>query len=297
MLITKIIDGFIEERSAISRSETVRYIKDQTNSLNKFFNTFNIVDFNDLKKEYVLEFIQLEKKKKNTNVTINKKISVLKRLIKFSLLYEQELTKDLNMILNLPKLREHSISYPTLTNEQLEKVIHFYNGISINDFRDYRLKIILGVLLSTGCRATELLNIKINNINLNTRKIYLEHTKTEKPRYAYFPFSFADILEDYILRYNNEYLITNYEGEYLGINALTCIFKRLTIKLGFKVSPHIIRHTFATKQLQNGIDIESLRKLMGHTRLTTTQIYLTLNDTYVKTQYDKYNVWSSYGGK
>lgn len=293
MKIDLLINSFIHERSALSRSETVRYIKDQTKALKKYFNKIKIYDLDDLKKEHVLELIQIEKKKKNTNVTINKKISMLKRLIKFSILYDQELTKDLNMILNLPKLREHSISYPTLTNEQLEKVINFYNTIKINDFRDYRLKIILGVLLSTGCRATELINIQIKNINLNSRKIYLEHTKTETPRYAYFPISFAEILEDYILRYNNEYLITNFEGEFLGINALVCIFKRLSEKLGFKVSPHIIRHTFATKQLQNGIDLESLRKLMGHTRLTTTQIYLLLNDNYIQAQYDKFNILSN----
>ena len=291
MQINKIINLFILERAAILRIETVRYIKDQINALNKYFIQNNIYDFNDLKKSNILDFIQLEKNKKNSNVTINKKISMLKRLIKFSVLYDQELTKDLNMILNLPKLREHSISYLTLSNDELKKVIYFYSNLNITEFREFRLKIILGVLLSTGCRATELLNIKIKNINLNTRKIYLEYTKTEKPRYVYFPVSFAENLENYIIRYNNDFLITNYKGEYLGINALVCIFKRLSEKLGFKVSPHIIRHTFATKQLENGIDLESLRKLMGHTRLTTTQIYLLLNDNFVQSQYDKYNIF------
>lgn len=288
MNIEKIINNFFNENRIKLRKETIRYLNDQVKPILLFLKANKINDFNKLKYDHLLKFIENEKNKGNSNQTINKRIMIIKRLIKYAFKENQKNTKDLNYILNFEKLKSHSNSYIRLDNIQLNKLINYYNKININDFYKFRLKIIIGLLLSTGVRATELLFIKIENINLNERKIYLEHTKTEQPRVVYITNDLAKNIQNFISIYKiNDFLICNIEKKPLNLNSLTCIFKRLSNKLKYSISPHKLRHTYASKQLENGMNIEALRKIMGHTNLKTTQIYLNLNDNFIKKEFDK----------
>lgn len=293
MKIKEVATLFIEEQTALWRAETVRYDKDQIRPILAYMDSVPIEDFDDLKKVDVLKFITFEKEKGLSSITINKHLNMLKRLILFAYENEQQETKQLTLITHIPNLKAHYTPFPTLTNEQLVKLVDYYKSLKTTDFKHFRLKVILGLLLCTGIRMTESLFIESKNINLNERVILLERTKTEKVRNAFIAEEFTPILREYMEKYPFEYLITTKEGNQLTADNMSCIFKRLSKTIGFSVSPHIIRHTFATNCIENDMDLETLRVLMGHTRLTTTQIYLNLSTKHKKAEYDKANIFSN----
>lgn len=294
MNISELINQFLLEQSIIRRKETIRYDKDQTDALLKYFNLKSISDTSQFTKLVLLDFIQYQQTVLNvSNTTINKRLVMWQRLIRYGIQNEL-ITENLQFmtILQFKKLRCHSIPKDTLTDEKLSKLLEYIDTLNIRAYSTFRLKLMLLICLSTGVRLTELINIKQEYINISTMSIYLERTKTETPRTLYIDKSIIPLLKLFMQMYPSTYLFCRKDKVQLTADNVTCIFKRISTKLDFNLSPHIIRHTFATKLIKNGIDIESLRKLMGHTSITTTQRYFELSSDYVQAQHQKYSIFS-----
>ena len=153
-----------------------------------------------------------------------------------------------------------------------------------------RDKAIFEFFLSTGCRLSEVINIKTENINFYNRSV----TVTGKgDKVVYFSVRAKIFIEDYL---NNEsknktYLFTSSVYPY---NKLTNRgMERIIHKIGEKANlkeplyPHKLRHTFATNALSSGMDITSIQQLLGHNDLNTTQIYAEINNSIVHSQYNR----------
>lgn len=282
------------------RAETLRYDKELIEPIINYFTGKGINDFDHLKRSDVYDYIDyMRDVKQNSETTINKRIAMLKRLIRFSINEDnQAITPDLSKILQIEKSKVKVNSKHTLTKSEIGELIKFYDGIKTTSFRGLRLKVILGICLCCGFRFNEVRNIEKNNISISDKTIKLTFTKTGKPRYGHLTEELATYIQQFIDEYNNNsnniYLITDYDGNQLSMNGLVKILQRLTNKLNIKISICGLRHTFASYLLMNGADIESLRRLMGHTRLTTTQIYLDgISDEHVVTQYELSNIFAN----
>ena len=155
--------------------------------------------------------------------------------------------------------------------------------------------LIIRMLYATGLRVSELVNIKLNDINIAERSIIVLG-KGEKERIVIFGYHTQEVLTDYLNngRYqvdtkNSEYLFLNKDGNKLSDRYVRKIIDDIIIKasITMHVSPHMLRHTFATSMLNNGADLVSVKDLLGHESLNTTSIYTHVSDEKIKEVYNK----------
>ncbi len=168
---------------------------------------------------------------------------------------------------------------------------------SIPDTRTWigmRNLLIIRMLYATGLRVSELINIKLNDINVNERTIKILG-KGSKERIVVFGYHTKEALDDYLNRGRRQvdfqgspYLFLNKDGNRLSARYVRKIIDDIIFKASVKmhVSPHMLRHTFATGMLNNGADLVSVKDLLGHESLNTTSIYTHVSDEKIKEVYN-----------
>lgn len=224
-----------------------------------YFKENNILDSEELNKEVLANFVMLSKERNNTNRTINLRIQILKNMFK-----ENEVENE-DLFL-LKKLKEEKNTFNALTNVELKKVIDYINS----DAMHLNNKVMLFVLIDTGIRINELLNIKVCNINFYNNTIYLINTKSHKPRSVPFSDYLGEMLRKYIDEYNLKENL--FEMTYSGCIA---VFNRIKNKLNLnKFHPHMLRHTFASRLHKNGATVFIIQELLGHSSISITQRYI-----------------------
>ncbi|PWN66951.1 site-specific tyrosine recombinase XerD [Chryseobacterium phosphatilyticum] len=210
-------------------------------------------------------------------------ISSIKAFFKF--LLEDEFREDNPAaLLEGPKL---GLYLPdTLSLPDINRIIA---AIEINTDLGKRNHCIIEVLYGCGLRVSELIDLKISNINFKEQYIKI-HGKGNKTRFVPLADYTAEMLESYIKevrskgKINKKYedtLFLNSRGTSMSRVIVFLIIKELTDKAGVnkKISPHTFRHSFATHLLQNGADLRYIQEMLGHSSITTTEIY-----THLKTE-------------
>jgi integrase/recombinase XerD len=210
-------------------------------------------------------------------------ISSIKAFFKF--LLEDEYREDNPAaLLEGPKL---GLYLPdTLSLPDINKII---SAIEVNSDLGKRNQCIIEVLYGCGLRVSELIDLKISNINFKEQYIKV-NGKGNKTRFVPLADYTAELLENYIQdvrsksKINKKYedtLFLNSRGTSMSRVIVFLIIKELTDKAGVskKISPHTFRHSFATHLLQNGADLRYIQEMLGHSSITTTEIY-----THLKTE-------------
>jgi len=244
------------------------------------------IEVSDLTYRTVLEFLEwLQVNRGNSIATRNQRQAALNSFIHY-LMYEfPEYLAEFQLIIGLPvkKAPQKEISYLKTEGVQLlfEQVdIHKRNGL-----RDYAL---LTLLYTTGIRVSELINIKVKDVSLQSPPTLLVHGKGQKSRYVPLLSSAVRILRDYIVSDGlnkehclNDWLFKNHMKEPFrrqGINYLIKKYADLVrtqnpdlIPADF--SPHKMRHTTAMELVDSGVDLIYIRDLLGHVSVKTTEAY------------------------
>lgn len=237
------------------------------------------VTFEDIK-DY-LEHLNLKKEKTSS---IRRKISSLKSFYKF--LYK-------NKYINKKDYPLTKIAYPKM-EKKLPKFIYYNDLLEIinessKDKDGVRDRLIIEMLYATGVRVSELINIKINDIDFNNRRIIVLG-KGNKERIVYYGEYAEEVLKEYMKtheRKNHNYLFVNSKGGKLTDRGVRYIIDNIMSKLSVKthVTPHVLRHTFATDMLNNGCDIKVVQELLGHSSLKATEIYTHVTNEHLKKVY------------
>ena len=237
------------------------------------------VTFEDVK-DY-LEHLNLKKEKSSS---VRRKISSLKSFYKF--LYK-------NGYMDKKDYPLTKVAYPKM-EKKLPKFI-YYNDLleiineSTKDKDGVRDRLIIEMLYATGVRVSELVNIKINDIDFNNRRIIVLG-KGNKERIVYYGEYAEEVLKEYLKthdRKNHNYLFVNAKGGQLTDRGVRYIIDNIMSKLSVKVhvTPHVLRHTFATDMLNNGCDIKVVQELLGHSSLKATEIYTHVTNGHLKKVY------------
>jgi integrase/recombinase XerD len=193
------------------------------------------------------------------------------------------------------KTPKRTKSLPKSLNEyEVKKLIH-----AIGDLKDdsshkkafkLRNKLILTLLYSTGLRVSELVTLETDSVDLDERTIRIRG-KGEKDRIVLFDENTQILIEDYLSKrsMDGDYLFVNRSGNHLTPRYIQMMIKEYAEAAGIrkKVTPHILRHSFATHLLKNGVDIRAIQQLLGHSNLSTTQIYTSVDMQTLKTVYDR----------
>jgi integrase/recombinase XerD len=153
-----------------------------------------------------------------------------------------------------------------------------------------RNKLILALLYSSGLRISELVHLRTDSLDMEERTVRIRG-KGEKDRIVLFDQSTKLLMEEYLKKRSNnsEYLFINRSGNHLTPRYVQMMIKDYARIAGIKkkVTPHILRHSFATHLLKNGVDIRAIQQLLGHSNLSTTQIYTSVDMQTLKNVYDR----------
>ena len=247
-----------------------------------FINYLDKVDYLKIKDEdvvYYLEYLYNQKYNKNS---ISRKLSSLRSF------YNYLVNNDIiayNYFNNHKNPKKDKILPKYIKDEDLE--------LMFSKTKNIRDKLILESLFVTGIRVSELVNIKINDINLYNREIKI-FGKGSKERIVIFSTNCLNNLNNYLKerdkidKKNSNYLILNKNGGKISTTSIRNILNKIKLISGAKtkITPHMLRHTFATDMLNNGADLVSVKKLLGHESLDTTSIYTHVTNEQVKKVYE-----------
>ena len=223
------------------------------------------------------------------------KSSIARKLSSLRTFYDYLLKKDIVKInyFKMFKNPKKERSLPKYVKE--EDIDKMFLVPNTRTWIGQRNILIIRMLYSTGVRISELVNIKINDININDRTIRILG-KGSKERIVVFGNNTKEVLEDYLNRgrrevdiHNSNYLFLNKDGNRLSTRYIRKIIDDIIFKASIEmhVSPHMLRHTFATGMLNNGADLVSVKDLLGHESLNTTSIYTHVSDDKIREIYNK----------
>lgn len=202
----------------------------------------------------------------------------------FGWLYMEEKIKK-NPMLKIRSLKlDKKNARQALSVEELERLRDACDG--------YREKALVEFLVSTGCRLSEVTQLRADDLNFSDRSV-LVTGKGDKDRVVYFSVRARLMLQEYIKeRKGGDGLFVSTKAPYLPLKqrAIQRIIQAISERAGLsiRVHPHLLRHTFATHALNAGMDVTAIQRLLGHEDISTTQIYAAMNEDVIKHQYNKY---------
>jgi len=231
----------------------------------------------------------LKDEKHDDNSSISRKLSSLRGFYKY-MANEGIVKTNVFSLVNGPKKSKKLPRY--FEYNELEKLFSVPN---INTPLGQRDSLLLEMLYATGVRVGELVNIKVKDIDLGRRNIIILG-KGNKERYVTYGEYCEDILKKYLddgyillNKSNSEYLFLNNNGGNLTERGVRYILDELIKKTSInkKISPHMIRHSFATHLLNEGCDLLTVQKLLGHESIKATQVYTHVTTDRLKEVYFK----------
>lgn len=214
--------------------------------------------------------------------SVQQKLAALKSFYRYCL-EENRIKKNPTLMVKTPQKEDSLPSY--LTKRQLALL----QELAIDNSRD---RAIVESLYATGARISELLSIRLEDIKWETRQILIRKGKGNKERPVLFSHECAERLKHYlnIRKMNSEYLFSNARGQPISRHVVQLLFRRYSETLGFKVTPHTLRHTFAAHLTEKGMDFTYIQELLGHANINSTRIYTRLMNQERKKQYDHYQL-------
>ena len=272
----KVIDDYLEFLK-YQKNYSNYTITSYENDITEFFNYINSEGLNYKNIEYsdIRFYLMYLKEKEDNNSSIDRKLSALRGFYKY-LVNEGIVHNNVFSLVNGPKKSKKLPRY--FDYNELEEMFLIPDTNTALGQRDLLL---LEMLYATGCRVGELVSIKVKDIDFNRRTILIIG-KGNKERYLNYGEYCEDILKKYLkdgylsLNINkSEFLFLNKNGGVLTERGVRFILDKIIKQTGINknISPHMIRHSFATHLLNEGCDLLTVQKLLGHESIKATQIY------------------------
>lgn len=271
---------YLNKELNYSENTEISYREDITNFLN--YLEKNQLNYKKIDGEIIRDYLKYLDEAKLKNSTIARRISALRTFYNYLLNKNIVDTNLFNSIRN-PKLEKKLPNY--LSYEELAKIL---DNIDISTKIGLRNRLLVEMFYATGCRVSEMINIKVSDINKSNNSIRIMG-KGSKERIVYFGEYARDYLDRYLPLIDTDYLFTQESRDKLSIHDVEYIISDLVKNLALKthVTPHTLRHTFATHLLNNGADIKTVQELLGHSSLNTTGIYTHVSNERIKEVYRK----------
>ena len=247
-------------------------------------------DYNKITKEDIKDYLKYLNASKYSKASTDRKISSIKTFHHY--LYRCYSIEDISK--NIERSKKQRKLPNILAIEEIEILLDFKLKTSF----DYRNKAMLELMYATGLRVSEIINLTLNNIDLEN-KIVRCFGKGNKERMVPFGDVCKSYLEIYInnhrtallKKYITDSLFLNNHGKKMTRQGFELIVNEIAKKqnLNRKITPHMLRHSFATHLLNNGADLRSIQIMLGHDNLSTTQIYTNVSNQILKENYDLYH--------
>ena len=249
-----------------------------------------IPSFKQVNKEVIVNYMQSEKNNNKANSSILRSVSSLRKFFQY-LAQEKIIEKDPMLLIDTPKKKQHLPQ--VLTKEEVEKLLRSPNTGQVLGLRD---RVMLELMYATGLRISEIINLKLEDLHL-TMGTLQTLGKGHKERIV----PVGDEAIKWVNRYLEEarpkllkqkrsnYLFLNFHGNNLTRQGVWKNLKAEVRKAGIQknITPHTLRHSFATHILENGADLRIVQELLGHADISTTQIYTHLSNKQLADIYNR----------
>lgn len=273
--------NYIEIEKGLSSNTSLAYERDISS-----FMDFCDTDISSITKLHVSSFILHLKENNLTQTSISRKISAIKSFFKWACANEYVKTNPISFI-EQAKIPKH---LPKVLSES--EIITLEN-LEITIFE----KIVIELLYSCGLRVSELCNLQVNNVNFKGQHIIC-FGKGSKERLIPFGKTAKELLNEYFIYRKNivetyglstNKVLLQSDGRETNRQDVYRLIHSLGKNLNKDISPHTLRHTFATHLLDNGADLRIVQELLGHSNVSTTQLYTHISKKRLKDIYFKIN--------
>ncbi len=288
------IESFLNDLS-VEKNYSEATIKTYRNELYKYqeYIEWKKIDYRLVNKEVVRDYLKYLDKLNYKNRSISTNISAIRSFYGY-LVIHQVLSKNIFNGIRNPKLEK---TLPNFLSEiDVSKILEFSSlpnyKKSIYTTRD---ELILNLLYDTGCRGQELVSICLKDIDFKEKSIKVLG-KGSKERIVFYGENTEDVLNCYLKdratllgEKNSKYLLVTKESGRMTSRRVAQIIDEIVLLVAVRhhVTPHTLRHTFATHLLNNGADLRSVQTLLGHSSLGTTQIYTHVSNERLRSAYLK----------
>ncbi|MGM9857634.1 MAG: tyrosine-type recombinase/integrase [Bacilli bacterium] len=277
---------------------SVNTVKSYCDDINKFLKYCNDEEINylEVKEMDIRNYLSLCFIMKLTKRTMKRRISSLRFFYAFLIKFDYMTLNPLDFI----SLKKGYNKLPEVLYDEVLDKLFKYNQ-NRDDFLKCRDQAILELLYSSGIRASELIDIEFSNLDLNSRIIRI-CGKGNKERLVPFSKNAQEAINYYLKDIRpvllgkskndvvSQNLFLNSKGQKLTLRGLEYILNNIEVKTGIDVHlhPHVLRHSFATKLLDNEVDLRTIQELLGHSSLSSTEVYThvsieSLQETYKNT--------------
>lgn len=287
--ILQVFLEFLSVEKGLSLNTVLSYSRDMK-KLIQFFKKEKI-HWQRAREEDLAKFVQHQSRAGLSARSLARLISSLRSFYKF-LVLDGVIEKNPSVNLSSPKTWLHLPKFLTLKEVEL-----LMNQPDEKDSRGFRDKAMLELLYATGLRVSELIALEPKDLNLE-EGFLICRGKGGKERIVPLGGSAVNALRKYLsearpklVKQSSESLFLTYRGHAFTRQGFWKLLKTYAKKagLGLKISPHTLRHSFATHLLERGADLRSVQLMLGHSQITTTQIYTHVTRERLRRIYDKYH--------
>jgi len=276
---------YLEYERKYSNNTITNYEKDLLD-FEEYLKT-NKKDFKNLSYSDVTDYLIFLSSSKLASSSINRHLSSIRSFYEY-LIKNSKVSSSPFKLITGPKKEKKLPNYL-----QYDEFIDLIEACD-EDPLGMRNRMILELLFATGLRVSEATSVKLKDINFKNREIHVLG-KGKKERIVYFNKVCQEIMSKYVLEARQallngkkcDYLLVNHLGNPLTRRGVQDILERLILKssIKHKITPHTLRHTFATLMLNEGMDIREVQELLGHERLSTTNIYTHISNEKLRSVY------------
>ncbi len=254
-----------------------------------FLRSKGLTDLVNVKEEDLEEYVDSMKEQHFATATVSRNIASMKAFFHF-LSQEKLIEKDISERLKAPKIEKKMPEI--LTTEEVVRLLEQPSGDSPKEIRD---KAMLELLYATGIRVTELITLRIKEVNLSMSFIVCKDAHKERA----IPFGMAaknalikymtEAREQMVEDKSSDILFANCSGSPMSRQGFWKLIKYYSKKAGITadITPHTLRHSFAAHLVENGADLRSVQEMLGHSDISTTQIYANMNHNRIREVYAK----------
>lgn len=280
MLFDKYEDYLNYEKN-FSKHTVSAYLRD-VKVFEKFLAQNDCKISNEINYSFIRQWIVSLSEKRYSKTSINRKIASLKSYFNFLVNIDIIESSPLKGHKNLKSSSKIVIPF---SEDEIMQVFENFNDSKISD----RDKLIIEIFYSTGLRREELINIKIQDIFLQEGLIKILGKRSKERLIPILP-SLSKNLKNFISNNNNsKYLFETKKLKKISVSTVYRLINKYfrLVSSKVKVSPHVLRHTFATHMLNNGADINTIKEILGHSSLSSTQIYTKIKLPKIVNDYNK----------
>lgn len=290
-LMEKEIDQFISylhNTKKTSENTEMSYRRD-LNKVLKYMKEQGIAEVSEITVTHLHSYILYLEKNHFAAATISRNIASIKAFYHY-LFKEGKVSEDISEVLKPPKIEKKIPEI--LSEEQVNRLLEQPGMGSPKEIRD---KAMLELLYATGIRVTELISLKVTDVNLklgfivcrdnNKERVVPFGREAKNALLRYLESARRDMIENE----EEDTLFVNYSGQPMSRQGFWKLIKYYAKKAGIEedITPHTLRHSFAAHLVENGADLRSVQEMLGHSDISTTQIYAAMNHNHIREVYAK----------